>query len=219
MWQEYDNFWSRKIFVLAFLVFSSVLLSREQGAAAAENTRYGLSECHAFHLYQFATMYDIQTVGMHLGMLHFAEVWAHNSHRPCLEVRMFAAPPAFWLKCSVTTGNFGKKTFTASLFPSFLSRQLPNPMGVWSSELGDLQRGNVGAGQDTLNRASKNTCVIRLQVQWVKISQAWVWSRYFQCNSWDSSLLKPIELPWSLLQTGGVQGSAPWSIWNATSRS
>lgn len=55
-------------------MFSSVLLSREQGAAAAENTRYGLSECHAFHLYQFATMYDIQTVGMHLGMLPFAEM-------------------------------------------------------------------------------------------------------------------------------------------------
>lgn len=60
--------------MLAFLVFSSVLLSREQGAAAAENTRYGLSERHAFHLYQFATMYDIQTVGMHLGMLPFAEM-------------------------------------------------------------------------------------------------------------------------------------------------
>lgn len=59
--------------MLAFLVSSSVLLSREQGAAAAENTRYGLLECHAFYLNKFATMYEgIQTVGMHLGMLHCA---------------------------------------------------------------------------------------------------------------------------------------------------
>ena len=123
---------------------------------------------------------------------------AQSFPRPIWEEERLLHLHFFGLKCSKSTGSFGRR-LTVSIRHKWAASK---PQGcLWSSKLGDPQRGNAGAGQDILHRASKNTRIIRLQVQWVKMSQAWVWSHYFQCNSWDSSLLMSPELHWSFLQT------------------
>lgn len=116
---------------------------------------------------------------------------------PYLERGTFIAPPAFCLKCSKSMGSFGRCLTVSIRHKWAVSKPQGGP---WSSKLSDPQRGNAGAGQDILNRASKNTRIIRLQVHWVRMSQAWVWSCYVQCNSWDSSLLLSPEPRWSFLQ-------------------
>lgn len=117
---------------------------------------------------------------------------AQSFPRPYLERGTLTASPAFWLKCSKLMASFGR-CLTVSIRHKWA---VSKPQGcLWSSKLGDPQRGSAGEGQDILNRASKNTRIIRLQVQWVRMSQAWVWSYYFQCNSWESPLLMSPVLP------------------------
>lgn len=124
---------------------------------------------------------------------------AQSFPRPYLERGTFTASPFFWLKCSKSMESFGR-CLTLSIRHKWA---VSKPQGcLWSNKLGDPQRWNAGAGQDILHRASKNTHIIRLQVQWVRMSQARVWSHYFQCNSWDFSLLMSPEPHWSFLQTG-----------------
>lgn len=138
---------------------------------------------------------------------------AQSFPRPYLERGMFTASPAFWLKHSKSMGSFGR-CLTVSIRHKWA---VSKPRGcLWSSKLGDPQRGNAGAGQDILNRASKNARVIRLHVQWVRMSQAWVWSHYFQCNSWDSTRSGVSRA--ALVIPANRAESAYWSIRNVAGR-
>ena len=138
---------------------------------------------------------------------------AQSFPRPYLERGPFTAIASILTQTLWIDGAFGKPPhcFHPSQVCSFHTPRVSAKQQTWWSP-----EGSAGAGQDILHRASKNTRVIRLQVQWVRMSQAWVGSHYFQCNSWESSLLVSPELRQSFLRSGEqnllIDQSGIWQV-------